>query len=167
MAVSEKFSNFAKTRRSALKAKAAGVTAFAYDLFTDCSLFTPVTLYSSSASLIIGSVLYVDAGLTTPYDADDVVVSGTSLVYYMPGFNGAITDVYICFSSYTAYTDCTELTELGTAYVEGGAYTVVGTLVTTDAEGTSPWASQNFVIGGYQISTDANGLISGAAICGT
>lgn len=167
MAVSEKFSNFAKTRRSALKGKAAGFTVFEYSLFTDCTLSTPVTLYSSSPSLIIGSVLYVDAALTTPYDADDVAVNDSGVVYYMPGFNGAITDVWMCFSSYIAYTDCTMMTELGTVYIEGGEYTTTGALVTTEAEGITPFANQFFIVNGYQLTTNDAGTITSSILCGS
>ena len=164
MASSEKYFNFSKTRRSNLKGKSKGPTAFVYNLYKDCAGTEPVTLYSASAALIIGTNLYTDSGLTNAYDASIAVV-GSGVVYRLN--SNQIAEIYPCFSDYMAYFDCTQTSEVGTVYVEGGAYTTPGSRVSTNPEGTSPFSNQTFVIDGYTIITDASGYIDNVTSCGT
>ena len=145
----------------------AGGAYFTYNLYTTCSEVTPITLYSDSAALIVGTTLYYDSALTSPYDQN--VVAGSGTVYRFSGSIGQITSIYLCYTAYTAYTDCTQESDFSPSilYVELGEYFVVGRMISTDAEGITPVASVELVIEGYAISTDESGIITSTNICGT
>jgi len=142
-----------------------GGVYFTYNLYTDCANTEPITLYSDSAALIVGTYLYSDSALTIPYDSGAAVIGSGGPVYRLQG--GQITETYACFSENIAYSDCTQTTQLGTVFVEDNDYTNTGKRVSTNPEGTNLYSSQFFEIAGYELSTDGNGEINNVQICGT
>lgn len=172
MAVSEKYVTFSKLSKDkgGLLAKPFNIDGGTYYSFevsiTSCFIDSPFTLYSDSENLIVGSVLYTNTSLTTRYSANEYVYyNGYSYTILQSGEStGEITSIDICFTGYSGYTDCSELTEY-TLYVNFDTLLVIGNTLYTDSALTEPLVSGEFVYEGSRYITSSTGEIIDVILC--
>ena len=75
--------------------------------FTLCCTDTPITLYSQSSTIIVGSYLYSDTLLTTPYFDPSLNLIPGSVLCFDPFSNGVLTDETGSVTSITDGGSCT------------------------------------------------------------
>ena len=75
--------------------------------FTLCCTDTPITLYSQSSTIIVGSYLYSDTLLTTPYFDPSLNLIPGAVLCFDPFSNGVLTDETGSVTSITDGGSCT------------------------------------------------------------
>ena len=136
MAQSEKYSFFNKSKNGGFLGKPYQTSiSTALTVYDNCSLSNPFQVYiSNNETLIIGTTVYNDAELTIPLT--DGFFIKDNYTYYLVA--GQITEIAICYNSWSGHTDCSQNTpvdvytafsvsslQLGTVLYENTALTIL------------------------------------------